>query len=98
MIFQQQTFRGVRVELDFNRYEKCVFQACQIVYRGYSDPDFYECRFENCDYTFEGPAASMIAFLKSMHGSPAQEVAEKVIEHIRGGGAEAAAVVRGITH
>lgn len=98
MLFKEQTFRNTNVDLDFNRYEKCVFDSCTIVYRGFTQPDFYECRFERCDYTFDGPAANLIGFLKSMYGSPAQDVAEKVISHIREGGGGAIGPVRGVTH
>jgi hypothetical protein len=97
MLFQAKTFTNGKIELDFNRFEKCVFQKCQIIYRGFTPPDFYECRFENCDYTFDGPAGNLITFLRTMHASPAREVADKIVAHIQGGGA-ASAVVSGVTH
>jgi hypothetical protein len=97
MIIRERTFSNELVELDFNRFEECAFVACKIVYRGYSPPDFIECRFENCEYTFDGPAGNLLAFLKSMHASPARQMTEGLIAYIQGKGEETPSV-RGVTH
>lgn len=97
MRFINETFANTQIELDFNHYERCTFERCQIIYRGLSPPDFIECRFEMCDYTFDGPAANLIAFLRNAFNSPGRHVADGVIAHIQGNQTEVP-TVRGVTH
>ncbi|WP_158912578.1 hypothetical protein [Caulobacter sp. S45] len=52
------------VVLDGESFEGCEFRDCRLVYTGEAVPIFDQCRFDNCEWKFEGAAARTLAHLK----------------------------------
>ena len=76
-------FSGVPVVLDGNSYFECMFHNCRIIYLGGKAPEMKDCKFSDCEFVFEGPAAQTVQFLSAFaHGSPGAD--EFVIKGILG--------------
>jgi hypothetical protein len=61
-------FNHETVALDGEHFSDCEFRACRLVYRGGEPPEFRGCRFDGCDWKFEGAAAHTLACLKRVWG------------------------------
>ncbi len=84
---QQHTdkeFFGQRVKLDGNRYARCTFVNCIIVYGGGLIPELVDVVFENSTIRFEGAARRTLEFMRVVYqnGSGGREVMEKAINTI----------------
>lgn len=64
------TFRDDAVRLDGNRYVKCHFTDCQLIYAGDNETDFQDCTFMRCSWTFDDAALRTLSFLTTLyHGA-----------------------------
>ena len=75
-----------KVFLDGNYYEKCTFTNCILVYQATGEVGFDSCKLINCNWSFEGPAAKTINFLRGMYhgfGPANQKVVENLFDQIR---------------
>ena len=80
-----QTFIGANVQIDGGiAYVKCKFVKCNMVLMGMAAPQIVETVFEECRWSFAGPAANTLSFLKAMYQTEAKEMVEAVIRSIRG--------------
>ena len=83
MKFDNQTFRDQAIELDFNQFITCSFHNCNLVIRGFTPLAVENCRFDNCNFHFDGPAGVTLANLQGLYrGMP--QVAELALKIIRG--------------
>jgi hypothetical protein len=83
MKFDNQTFQDQAVELDFNQFVTCTFNNCHLIIRGLSPLGIENCRFDNCNFHFDGPAAMTLSNLQVLYkGMP--QVAELALKMIRG--------------
>ena len=74
------------VPLDGESFSDCEFRQCRLVYAGGEPPSFSGCRFDDCDWRFEGPAARTLEHLKVVWGAGAKAVVQGLIKEITGGG------------
>ena len=81
VIFNHET-----VILDGELFSDCEFRACRLTYAGGDLPVFEGCRFEACDWKFEGPAARTLAHLKLIWGAGGKGQVQAMIKEITGGG------------
>lgn len=79
-------FNHETVVLDGEHYADCEFRGCRLVYRGGETPHFEACRFEDCDWKFEGAAARTLALMKLVWGTGGKAPVQAMIKEITGGG------------
>lgn len=70
------------VTLDGEAFDDCDFVGCRLVYAGGEPPSFESCRFDSCDWKFEGAAADTLSFLKTMWGAGAKSAVQATIKDI----------------
>jgi len=63
MIFEKQTFENQHVVLDAHEYTNCTFRHCVLVYNGTEELSLTNCRFDEVEWEFGGPAARVLSFL-----------------------------------
>lgn len=76
-IFNHQT-----VELDGEEFTGCEFRSCRLVFRGGEPPQFVDCRFEACDWRFEGAAANTLAHMKGVWAAGGKTQVQAMIKTI----------------
>jgi hypothetical protein len=74
------------VNLDGETFSACEFRDCRLVYSGGELPVFDDCRFEKCDWKFEGAAARTLVYMKLMWGLGGKAPMQALIKEITGGG------------
>lgn len=62
-------FKDDAVRLDGNRYVKCNFTDCQLIYAGEDETDFQDCTFMGCSWTFDDAALRTLSFLTTLYHS-----------------------------
>lgn len=76
------SFNHQTVELDGESFSRCEFDGCRLVYAGGELPTFEQCRFVDCDWKFEGPAAHTLSILKIMWTAGAKPAVQTLIKEI----------------
>lgn len=64
-LFEGREFEG-RVPVDGHQFVACTFEKVALVYSGGPPPSFRGCIFRDWRFTFEGPAANTVNFLRAM--------------------------------
>jgi hypothetical protein len=72
------------VALDGEAFSRCEFRACRLVYSGGQPPSFDQCRFEDCEWKLDGPAALTLAHLRAMWNAGAKAPVQGMIKDITG--------------
>jgi len=80
------TYNHETVTLDGEAFVGCEFRQCRLVYAGGEAPSFRDCRFEGCEWKFEGPAARTLEHLKVLWGAGAKPLVQGLIKEITGAG------------
>jgi hypothetical protein len=78
------SFTHETVSLDGERFDSCEFRDCRLVYAGGEAPVFRDCKFENCDWRFEGSAGRTLEHLKAIWGAGAKSQVQGLIKEITG--------------
>jgi hypothetical protein len=85
MIIRNQTLENVRVSLDGGSFYGCVFVRCTLIYSGLLPVFFLEgCRFNDCNWEFNGPAMTTIQFMSAIYKAGARDLIEGTFRSIRG--------------
>ena len=79
-------FNNETVPLDGEHFADCEFQSCRMIYAGGEPPIFDHCRFNDCEWKFEGPAAKTLAHLKLVWSVGGKAPVQAMIKEITGGG------------
>ena len=58
---------GTTVEIDGKRFVRCVLDRCRLIYRGTEELSFEGCTFIDPDWSFEGAAENVLAFMGDMY-------------------------------
>ena len=82
--FEKKPFRDQSIVIDGNEYIDCRFERCEIIYAGASLPTLIRNSFNECRWTFDGPAARTVQFMSALYGGGGQAVIEATFENIRG--------------
>lgn len=88
MDYRDKTITGERVMLDGNTFTGCTFEKCRLVFKAMDVCTLGACRFIDCGWEFEGPAATALKFLTALYhggGEAARKVVESTFENIRKG-------------
>ena len=84
MIAENQTFKGVRVQLDGGTFEHVIFEKCTLVYSGLMGASMSNCKFNDCQWELNGPAQETVMFLTALYAGGATELVENTLAAIRG--------------
>ena len=68
--------------LDGETFSDCAFEACRLVYSGGEPQKFEGCRFNDCEWKFEGAAAQTLSYLKLMWSVGAKPAVQTMIKEI----------------
>ncbi|HSH82748.1 MAG TPA: hypothetical protein VLA19_29805 [Herpetosiphonaceae bacterium] len=89
MEFVDQVFEGGVVRLDFNRFVRCRFENCELVFSAVGPVSFEGCTFGNkVSWRFLDAAGRMLEFLHGMYNGTeegGQQFVENVFDTVRGG-------------
>lgn len=80
------TLNHETVALDGEVFVGCEFRHCRLVYGGGVPPSFADCKFEACEWKFEGPAARTLEHLKVVWAAGAKPLVRGLIAEITGAG------------
>lgn len=72
------------VALDGETFTDCEFRACRLVYSGGKPPLFSGCRFDDCEWKLQGPAAHTVEHLHAMWSAGAKPAVQATIKEITG--------------
>lgn len=67
MNIEKQSFENERVALDNHNFTNCTFRHCVLVYSGTTEMSLTNCRFEEVEWEFDGPAARVLSFLHATY-------------------------------
>jgi hypothetical protein len=70
--------------VDANDYTGCHFKGCQLIFAGASLPNLVGNRFDDCMYSFDGPAARTLQFLAALYAGDWQSLVEATFDNVRG--------------
>lgn len=95
-IYQDTTFNRCVLLLDNNDYRSCVFNDCQLVYRGSSLAGLGGCNLNGVRFTLDGEALNTIRFLISVGQikNGGKELVSQFLECVRAGVVPDATVTR----
>jgi hypothetical protein len=79
-------FTHETIQLDGEHFADCEFKKCRMVYAGGPAPTFRDCRFDDCEWKFEGPAEQTLAHLKAVWNAGGKAPVQALIKEITGGG------------
>ncbi len=87
MKISNNKFTKEEVVLDFHEYNSCEFTDCRFVVLGYGPFSLNQCEVKNCEFTFAGPAASVIQTMSTIYkiGDQGKNLIEGTFEQIRQG-------------
>lgn len=79
-------FNHETVSLDGEAFSDCEFRACRLVYAGGELPTFDRCRFDGCEWKFDGAAQRTLDHLKLVWSVGGKAPVQAMIKEITGGG------------
>jgi hypothetical protein len=79
-------FNHETITLDGESFADCEFRACRLVYSGGKPPHFESCRFDGCEWRFDGAAANTLAHLKLVWSVGGKPQVQALIKEITGAG------------
>jgi hypothetical protein len=74
-----------RINMDGNRFDKCVFRDAVLVYSGGRPPILFNNDFARCSFLFEGEAANAIRFLTGMRRIGFRDLVDSTLYNIKTG-------------
>ncbi|HEV3092531.1 MAG TPA: hypothetical protein VGX91_13900 [Candidatus Cybelea sp.] len=66
-MIEQSQFTNVRVPVDNQRFVKCTFTNCVLVYYASGPARFEGCIFNDCTFGFDGAAANTVKFMTELY-------------------------------
>ena len=78
-------FTNDTVVLDGNEYRNCTFTNCHIVFNANAPVSLHGINFNDCRWTFDGPAGLTVNFLTSLYQAGLTDMVDQTLENIRRG-------------
>lgn len=78
------SFTQETIALDGVEFTDCEFRKCRLIYGGGEPPTFEGCKFDHCDWRFEGPAARTLDHLKGVWAAGGKPAVQALIKEITG--------------
>ena len=82
--YEKRSFVDQAMVIDGNEYTDCRFERCELIFTGALLPKLVRNHFQDCKYTFDGPAARTVQFMSALYSGGAQQLIEATFENIRG--------------
>jgi len=82
MYAENMTIEDKTVFLDGATIHNCELRRCKLVFSGYLNYSLTHCKFEECTWAFNGPASTVLQFLRSMNKMGANEMVQHVVKAI----------------
>lgn len=79
-------YENTRVLLDNNEFSDCTFVNCIMEYGGTGPVSMVNCKFNNPQWVFVGPAGNTLQFMRAMYqgmGEVGKQLIEKTFENIK---------------
>jgi hypothetical protein len=64
-LYTDCTFQGRRVVISGQRFERCTFVNCELVFDG-KPTQLISCNISGCNWAFEGAAGETLGFVSAM--------------------------------
>jgi hypothetical protein len=80
-----ETFTNETVVLDGNDYLNCTFTNCEIIFNGTASVSLNGISFNDCRWTFGGPAGMTINFMTALYQAGVTDLIDQTIDNIRRG-------------
>jgi hypothetical protein len=86
-VFEDERFERSELLLDGNRYERCTFYDCRLIYRGDDETYVTGSSFEQVSFVLDGPAERTMRFLVDLGKvrDGGQELLESFLNCLRAG-------------
>lgn len=78
------TFTDATILIDGHAYKGCTFIRCKMVYTGVGTVSLSGNSMHECSWSFTGPAANTMGFLKALYTGGGKETVERTLDAIRG--------------
>ena len=82
---QGAAFTNETVVLDGNDYLNCTFTNCEIIFGGKAGVSLHGISFNDCRWTFTGPAGTTINFMTALYQAGVRDMLDQTFENIRRG-------------
>ena len=82
ILFENQNRSDEVIDIDISRFVNCRFTRCELRYSGMGQPEFVDCIFEDCTWSFDGIAKRTIEYIRSLVaalGSDADDAIDAVL-------------------
>ena len=83
-LHEQKEYADTSIELDGNKYKRCKFTNCTLIYNGGQPPALVDNSFVACRWEFTAAAARTITFLSGLYRGGGKQIVELAFDHIRG--------------
>lgn len=83
--FENEIYNNETLEVDGNRYERCTFNSCRLVYQGGDLPVFVGCTFVKTGLQLQDSAAQTVKYLNNLYKAGQSATVERVLEGIQYG-------------
>lgn len=67
IVITDTRFEDTTEVLDGKDYHRCVFVRCHLIFTGLGSVGLTGCEFIDCNWSFDGPAANTIGFLRGLY-------------------------------
>ncbi|MCB1692755.1 MAG: hypothetical protein KDI19_08315 [Pseudomonadales bacterium] len=87
MQYQNETFKGERIDLDGKMFHGCTFESCELVFSGDRPPTFSDNRFVDTVFVMTGHATRTMYLLSNIYhaGDGGRQVVEDIFDELRAG-------------
>lgn len=75
-------YESTKVVLDGNSFERCKFKNCILEFGATAPVSLISNEISNCQWSFSGPAAMTINFLRSVSRDAGTELGSKLIQSL----------------
>jgi hypothetical protein len=78
-----RAFHDETVHVDAQTFIDCEFRSARMIYGGGELPTFDGCAFEQCEWSFEGPAARTLEYIQTLFSSRDTAVVQGLLRDLR---------------
>jgi hypothetical protein len=83
MNYEDAAFDDTTVEVDGNRYARCVFRNCTLSYNGGEIPQLLQNEFHSCKWEFNEAAQRTLVFLSALYRGGFEKLIEATFDNVR---------------
>ena len=86
-VYEDLTFEGVELIMDFVDFRRCIFDNCLLTYLGFGNFTLDDCTTRNCNFKLAGSAAKTLDTLRLFYSfdGPLRQSVETLFNEVRKG-------------